>query len=58
MEAKIDYNGKKYGVSYSRTKYLDGNHEEKELHELRFGRNVFKGKSLDDVINKFRKFLE
>lgn len=56
-KAKINYKGNGYEVIYTTNRYLFG-HNEKVEHILRFRKHQFKGKSLDDVINKFKKFLE
>lgn len=54
---KLSHNGDKYSVRYTIHRYINGG-KEKINHILAFGRREFKGKSLDDVVNKFKKFLE
>ena len=56
--AKINYNGEDYNVVYTIKHYLFGNREEKTEHILTFRRYQFKGKTLEDAIKKFTKFLE
>ena len=53
----FNFEGNNYKVVYSINRYLFGNSEKVE-HTLTFHRKQFKGSSLDDVVNKFKSFLE
>jgi hypothetical protein len=53
----FNFEGNNYKVVYTINRYLFGNNEKVE-HILNFKRHQFKGNSLDDVVSKFKEYLE
>lgn len=52
----IEHNGRKYSVRYTCRITTDGKQEIKE-HILEFNQRELNGKNLDDVVRKFKIFI-
>lgn len=57
MNLNLNYNQNKYHMYYDINRYLNGNNQEVEEHILRYKNRTFKGKNLDEVVEKLKEIL-